>query len=346
MTKQNTQKKQPGRRGALVAVIALLAMATLMLTWSSMANTDYDGDTPAWVYIPQGSSRQQIADSLTASLGKAGANAATIWKLLHTGIERARGAYRFEKGTSALAIYRAVSRGRQTPVRLTFNNIRTMPQLAARVASQLETDSASFARAADSLLTAEGIGKAMHIGAFLPDTYEFYWTDSPERVIARMHAHQKAFWNPERTLKAADLGLTPEQVTTIASIAEEETNNAAERTTVGRLYINRMKRGMRLQADPTVKFAVGDFTLRRISGSHLAVESPYNTYKVDGLPPGPIRMPDPRTIDAILNSQPHDYIYMCAREDMSGRHNFTASAQQHMLNARRYREALNRRGIH
>ena len=340
------QKKQSNRRAALIAVILLIAVAALMLTWSSMANTDYDGDAPAWVYIPQGSSRQQIADSLTASLGKAGANAATIWKFSRTATEHAHGAYRIEKGTSALAIYRTISRGYQTPVRLTFNNIRTMPQLAARVASQLDTDSASFINAADSLLTAEGIGKAMHISAFLPDTYEFYWTDTPEKVVTRIHAHQKEFWNPERTLKATDLGLTPEQVTILASIAEEETNNAAERATVGRLYINRFKRGMRLQADPTVKFAVGDFSLRRITGRHLAVESPYNTYKVDGLPPGPIRMPDARTIDAILNSQPNNYIYMCAREDMSGRHNFTASAQQHMLNARRYREALNKRGIH
>ncbi len=244
-----------------------------------------------------------------------------------------------------MAIYRTISRGHQSPVRLTFNNIRTLSQLGARVGTQLETDSASFMHAADSILRAKGIPAAGHIGAFLPDTYEFYWTDTPEKVVTRLHAHQQAFWNTERTLKATDLGLTPGQVATIASIAEEETNNAAERATVGRLYINRIHRGMPLQADPTVKFAVGDFSLRRITARHLAVESPYNTYRVNGLPPGPIRMPEAKTIDAILNSKPHNYVFMCAKEDMSGRHNFTSSASQHMQNAARYREALNRRGI-
>ena len=291
------------------------------------------------------STPQQITDSLRATLGKAGEKAALIWNLSGTDFKSAHGAYRIENGTSAMAIYRTISRGHQSPVRLTFNNIRTLSQLGARVGTQLETDSASFMHAADSILRAKGIPAAGHIGAFLPDTYEFYWTDTPEKVVTRLHAHQQAFWNTERTLKATDLGLTPGQVATIASIAEEETNNAAERATVGRLYINRIHRGMPLQADPTVKFAVGDFSLRRITARHLAVESPYNTYRVNGSPPGPIRMPEAKTIDAILNSKPHNYVFMCAKEDMSGRHNFTSSASQHMQNAARYREALNRRGI-
>lgn len=333
------------KRTAVVVITALLIAAALSLTYSSLVNTSYSSDTPAWVYIPQGSSSAQIEDSLRSTLGKAGANAALIWKLAKPDNSAAHGAYKIEHGTSALAIYRIISRGHQTPVRLTFNNIRTLPQLSARIAAQLETDSAAFMHAADSILSAHGLPAAQQIGAFLPDTYEFYWTDTPERVVSRLYAHRQSFWNTERTLKASDFGLTPDQVTTIASIAEEETNNAAERATVGRLYINRLHRGMPLQADPTVKFAVGDFSLRRITARHLAVESPYNTYRVNGLPPGPIRMPEARTIDAILNSKPHNYVYMCAREDMSGLHNFTASAAEHMQNAARYRAALNKRGI-
>ncbi|MCM1021033.1 MAG: endolytic transglycosylase MltG [Muribaculum sp.] len=343
---QNISESKTGKRLTIILIMLLLVVAAGMFTWSSITNTDYTGEQPAWVYIPAGSDFEQISDSLSKSLGKAGVNAATIWKLTGGKTSRAHGAFKIEKGTSALSIYRTISRGRQTPVRVTFNNIRTMPQLYARLSTQIEADSLAIATAADSSLSANGLAKEQYIGAFMPDTYEFYWTDSPQKVIDKIHSHQKAFWNPERTLKAADLGLTPEQVITIASIAEEETNNAAERATVGRLYINRLKHGMRLQADPTVKFAVGDFALRRITGKHLEVKSPYNTYLNEGLPPGPIRMPDARTIDAILDSAPNNYIYMCAREDMSGLHNFTASAQQHMQNAARYRAALNRRGIH
>ncbi len=339
-------KKQKSRKYAAVAAIVLvLATTAVWFAYSSIANTKYRSDSSTWVFIPQGSTPQQITDSLRAALGKAGEKAALIWNLSGTDFKSAHGAYRIENGASAMAIYRTISRGHQSPVRLTFNNIRTLSQLGARVGAQLETDSASFMHAADSILRAKGIPAAGHIGAFLPDTYEFYWTDTPEKVVTRLHAHQQAFWNTERTLKATDLGLTPGQVATIASIAEEETNNAAERATVGRLYINRIHRGMPLQADPTVKFAVGDFSLRRITARHLAVESPYNTYRVNGLPPGPIRMPEAKTIDAILNSKPHNYVFMCAKEDMSGRHNFTSSASQHMQNAARYREALNRRGI-
>lgn len=328
-----------------VAVV-VVAAAGAVFAWKSLTGKIYEGDSPVWVYIPQVSSDQQIADTLTARLGKAGEAAVKIWKLSQTDIGRSHGAYRFENGATAMDIYRTVSRGRQTPVKLTFNNLRTLPQLAGRVGSQLEADSASFIVAVDSVLGAEGIKEPERIGAFLPDTYEFYWSDSPAKVVARLHSYQKAFWTPERTAKAKALGLTPAQVATIASIAEEETNNASERAVVGRLYINRLHRGMRLQADPTVKFATGNFALRRITAKHLATESPYNTYRNDGLPPGPIRMPERRTIDAILNSKPHNYLYMCAKEDMSGLHNFTASAQQHINNAARYRAALNKRGIH
>ncbi len=340
---QNTKLKKWIIAGAAVVI---LAAAGITFVWKSLTGKTYEGTSPVWVYIPQGSSEQQVADSLTACLGKAGEAAVRIWRLSRTDYGRAHGAYKFENGATSMDIYRTVSRGRQTPVRLTFNNLRTLPQLAGRVSSQLEADSAAFIMAADSVLGAEGIKEPERIGAFLPDTYEFYWSDSPAKVVSRLHSYQKAFWTPERVAKAKALGLTPAQVTTIASIAEEETNNATERAVVGRLYINRFQRGMRLQADPTVKFATGNFALRRITAKHLATESPYNTYRTDGLPPGPIRMPEGKTIDAILNSKPHNYLYMCAKEDMSGLHNFTASAQQHMNNAARYRAALNKRGIH
>ncbi len=164
-------------------------------------------------------------------------------------------------------------------------------------------------------------------------------------MVRRLLDYRNRFWSKERRSKAASLGLTPSQVATIASIVEEETAKADEKPKVARLYLNRLKKGIKLQADPTVKFATGDFTLRRITGKHLAIESPYNTYKVNGLPPGPIRIPAAATIDAVLNAPKHDYIYMCAKEDFSGYHNFASDYATHMANARRYQAELNRRGI-
>ncbi len=153
------------------------------------------------------------------------------------------------------------------------------------------------------------------------------------------------FWTKERLDKAAKLGLTPVEVATIASIVEEESNKKDERPMIARLYINRVKQGMKLQADPTVKFATGNFALRRITGKHLRTDSPYNTYKNVGLPPGPIRVPNAATLDAVLNAPEHNYIYMCAKEDFSGRHNFAADYATHRKNAKKYQAALNRRGI-
>ena len=153
-------------------------------------------------------------------------------------------------------------------------------------------------------------------------------------------------WNEEQVKKAENLGLTPTQVSTIASIAEEETNNVKERGVVGRLYMNRVQKNMPLQADPTVKFALQDFSLRRIKNEHLKVNSPYNTYKNPGLPPGPIKIPSKTTIDSILDSEPHDFIYMCAKEDFSGLHNFAVTYKEHMQNAAKYRNALNKRKIY
>jgi UPF0755 protein len=160
-----------------------------------------------------------------------------------------------------------------------------------------------------------------------------------------MFDYYNDFWTSERKAKAEKLGLTPDQVEIIASITEEETSKADERGKVGRLYINRFKSGMRLQADPTVKYALGDFSIKRLTHDMLQVQSEWNTYRVNGLPPGPIRLPEKSTIDAILNSTPHNYTYMCAKEDFSGYHNFTTSYDEHLANAHRYQDALNARNI-
>jgi UPF0755 protein len=180
---------------------------------------------------------------------------------------------------------------------------------------------------------------------FIPNTYEVYWNTPAEKLIERMKREYDVFWNNDRRRKAENIRLTPIEVSILASIVEEETAAPDEYPIVAGLYLNRLYKGMMLQADPTVKFAVGDFSLRRILNRHLEVDSPYNTYMYAGLPPGPIRIPSPKSIDAVLNHTVHNYLYMCAKEDFSGRHNFAVTLKEHNKNAEKYRAELNRRGI-
>ena len=253
------------------------------------------------------------------------------------------GAYHLESGLSAGRIVTRILRHQQSPVKITFNEARLVPDLAGKMSSKLMTDSISMLNAIYSpeFLAECATDSANVIGFFLPDTYEVYWDISADKFVRRMLSEYKKFWNEDRIAKAQVLGITPKEATIICSIAEEETQNRAERGVVARLYLNRVNIGMPLQADPTVKYAVGDFTLRRVLNIHLEKDSPYNTYKVAGLPPGPIRIVEKSTINALLDSKPHKYLYMCAKEDFSGTHNFATNLSDHLRNAARYHAALN-----
>lgn len=298
------------------------------------------------VFIPGDASVEAVRDSLVGSLGKEiGGNVFLVWKSRGGKVAVSEGSYSIKNGMTVYDISRKILAGRQDPVKVTFNNVRTIRQLADKIAPKMEFGADAFLSACDSVLGAKGMPKEHFPAAFLPDTYEFYWTASPEYVVERLAATRDNFWNEGRRAKAASLGLSPEQVSTVASIVEEETAKSDERPKVARLYLNRLKRGMKLQADPTVKFAAGDFALRRILAKHLQTPSPYNTYLHEGLPPGPIRVVDRRSIDAVLDAPAHDYIYMCAKEDFSGYHNFAVTYAEHQANADRYRRELNRRGI-
>ena len=258
------------------------------------------------------------------------------------------GSYKVDTWMSVFDVYRNLSTGTQTPVNVSFNNIRTLDGFSKRVSSQLMFDNEELITALNSPTMQDkyGFSKEQFASMFLPDTYQFYWTTSVDDFLTRMKREYDKFWTEDRIKKAEKMGLTPNEVSIIASIAEEETNNVKERGVVGRLYINRVQKNMPLQADPTVKFALQDFSLRRIKSEHLKVNSPYNTYKNTGLPPGPIRIPNKTTIDSILDSEPHDFIYMCAKEDFSGLHNFATNYKEHQQNATKYRNALNRRKIY
>lgn len=257
------------------------------------------------------------------------------------------GRYPIAPGRRIVDIYRMLKGGRQEPFMLTIPETRTMELLASRLSRKLMLDSASIARALTDSAFCQQQGYTVETipCLFVPNTYEVYWDMSLDDLMKRMHKEYDAFWNNERKAKAEALGLTPDEVQTLASIVDEETANNAEKPTIAGLYLNRLKKGMLLQADPTVKFAMRDFTLKRILNKHLNTDSPYNTYKYAGLPPGPIRVASVQGIEAVLNAETHDYLYMCAKEDFSGTHNFAVTLQEHMRNARRYQQALNERGI-
>lgn len=257
------------------------------------------------------------------------------------------GRYQITSKMNNLTLVRNIMYGRQTPISISFNNVRTKDVLAERLTKKLKISEEEFLAElySEQTLKTLGFNKNTVISLFIPNTYEVYWDITAEELIERMKKEYDLFWNEERTAKLLDVGLSKEEVSTLASIVEEETRKKDEQPVVAGLYLNRIHKNIPLQADPTVKFAVQDFSLRRIYKKHLEYDSPYNTYMYAGLPPGPIRVPSIQAIDAVLNFVNHDYIYMCAKEDFSGYHNFATSYKEHQENAERYRRALNKRGI-
>lgn len=348
--KERSKKKESWAQrhslALLIASVSFLVVIGIVASFVIIPYSNHEGKS-AWVYIPAGSTRGAVKDSLKKNLGSSmGTRVYVTWKLLGGDPESSQGAYRIDPGQTALNISRRIKLSRQTPVEIRFTGQRTMELLAKRITADLQCTPEEFLKACYEVLPDSGFNAAQFPAAFIPDSYEVYWTSSPENLVKKLLKYRNKFWTQERLDKAKALGLSPVEVATIASIVEEETAKEDEKPSVARLYLNRYKSGMKLQADPTVKFASGDFTLRRITGKHLAIESPYNTYRHTGLPPGPIRVPAASTLDAVLNAPRHNYIYMCAKEDFSGYHNFATDYATHMENARRYQAELNRRNIH
>jgi UPF0755 protein len=257
------------------------------------------------------------------------------------------GRYALESGMGALRFLRNLKKGAETPLHLTIPSVRTMDKMAEVLGKKLLVDSLELQKAFSDPATCSRYGlDTLTIGClFIPNTYDVYWTITTKELLDRMQKESRAFWNNERQQKAEALGMTKEQIITLASIIDEETSNNAEKPMIAEMYLNRLAKDMPLQADPTVKFALKRFELKRIYHEHLSVNSPFNTYRNKGLPPGPIRIPTVAGIDAVLNHANHDYLYMCAKEDFSGTHNFAKTYEEHMQNAKKYADALNKRGI-
>ena len=252
------------------------------------------------------------------------------------------GRYILTKNMTNLQALRVLRSGKQEPVRITFNNVRLVPELAEKITRNLDMTPEEFevALIAFAMSNPYGFNKDNIISMFIPNTYEAYYNSSPDALVKKMYREYEKFWTPERKEKAKATGLTQIEVSTLASIVQAETIREDEAPIIAGLYLNRLKKGIALQADPTLKFAVGDFSLKRVLNVHKEIDSPYNTYKYPGLPPGPINMPESYALEAVLNYTPSDYYYMCAKEDFSGNHNFTNSYSEHMRNAARYQNAL------
>lgn len=266
---------------------------------------------------------------------------------LDEGIEA--GTYTFDKGMTVIEVARTLKFGSDNSVRLVINNARTPEALAGKIAMQIDADSVAMLAALRSETLIEEFGfdsaEAM-FSIFLPNTYEVYRDVEPEALVRRLKQESDKFWSDETRLKKLERsGLTPYEAMTLASIVHEETNAKDEMARVAGVYINRLQRGMLLQADPTLKYAAGDPTIKRVLNKHKTIDSPYNTYMYLGLPPTPIAMPDMAAIEGVLNYEKHDYLYFCARPEMDGRHNFARTLAEHNRNAAAYHRALDRMNI-
>ncbi|MES2704511.1 MAG: endolytic transglycosylase MltG [Bacteroidota bacterium] len=335
-------------RGGLWIILILLGVAAFAAYKVLGPNTGSrsKGD---YLYVRTGSDYEKLKQNLTE-----GGFISDMWsfdliaKQLGLPAHVRAGKYKITAGMSNYRIIRMLRAGRQEPVKLVIRKLRIKNDLVTYLAKNLEADSLKLRQMLQdpSYLSEFGLDTNTAMCAIMPDTYEFYWNTSADKAFRKIQKNYARFWDDTRKQAAAARGLTPPQAIIIASIVEEETNAPSDKPLIASVYLNRTRIGMRLQADPTVKFAVGDFTIRRIAGAMLDNPSPYNTYKYAGLPPGPICTPTAATINAVLQSPKTTYMYFCAKADFSGRHDFATTYDEQLKNARAYQQALNARGIH
>lgn len=327
----------------VVAVAALVAGYGAYLLFSS----PYKMAETAYIYVDEDDTMDSLKTKVVAATKAESMNGFDLMTKLKRFNKPRTGRYSIQPGENIFNSVRKIANGIQEPALLTIPEVRTVEAMVERIAPQLMISAEDIQKELDDpqVIAELGYTKETLPCLFVPNTYEIYWNTSAKNLLTRLNKERQSLWNADRQAKAKAMGLTPEEVTTLASIVESETAYGPEKATVAGLYYNRLKINMPLQSDPTVIFAVGDFTIRRVLNEHLNIDSPYNTYKNTGLPPGPIRIPSIQGIDAVLNYGHNDYLYMCAKEDFSGSHNFTSSYAQHLANAVRYQRALNQRGI-
>ena len=334
------------KKKIILSIAAILIVIGGFFTWKFFGST-LSSEEGKYLYIKTGSSFRDVQHELTKNKFIHG----TVWFRMvakMAGYKNVKpGRYRITKGMSLVKLVRMLKNGQQAPVSFVITKIRTKEGLANKTGASFECDSLQmigYLNNMDSLKIYD-LDTNTVMAAALPLTYEIKWNTTPGKIFQQFHAAYKNFWTEERKQKAQRLNLTPTQVSTLASIIDEETNNPDDRPNIASVYLNRMAKGMPLQADPTIKFALKDFGIRRILNGHLQIASPYNTYLNKGLPPGPICTPAIETIDAVLDSPRTDYLYFVANSDFSGSHIFTTNYEDHIKYAHLYQEELNKRNV-
>jgi UPF0755 protein len=334
----------------LVLILALVLVSFSYYAWQIFRtpNLNTESDEDFYLLIPTGAGYQRVLDSLNAhKLINDQTSFRFLAKLMKYPELVKAGRYRIWPDMGNYDAIKLLRSGNQTPVRLTFNNIRLKSDLVHKVGTKFEFDSLTFARKLDDPETCRfyGFTPQTILAMFIPNTYEVFWTTPADKLLGRMKTEYDAFWTPVRRQQANRLNLTPVEVSVLASIVEAETKSQAEKPRVAGVYLNRLRANMPLQADPTVIYAIGDFGIRRLLRRQMLYDSPYNTYVHTGLPPGPINLPDSRSIDAVLNAESHRYLYFCASPDLNGTHLFATTLADHLVNARLYQQALDQLGI-
>ena len=341
------RKRQKNRRRLLI-LFAAFFVAMCVVVFIFLNNYSYiskpiiqteNGENIS-LYIPTGADYQYVKNEI-AAMNVLKSEKAFNWLAKKTKYNQNvhPGRYVLVDGMTNQQLINMLRQGHQTPVKVIFNNMRTIEQLAGRISEQIEADSTSIV---DAIYANDNVDAT----TFIPNTYEFYWNTSAEDFVNKMVVEYNRFWNETRHQKAQDLKLTPREVSILASIIDKETTKTSEMPRIAGVYMNRLNKRWPLQADPTLVFALGDYNIRRVLDVHKNIESPYNTYKYVGLPPGPICIPSIAAIDAVLNAEKHNYFYFCAKDDLSGYHVFAKNITEHNRNAEKYRRALNKQKIY
>lgn len=341
-------KKKSGSKLLLALILLFIAIGGFLFFEMFGPNTrSFTKDE--YLYIRTGATYEDVLESLKdEKLVRDMAGFKFVATTLKLSQNIHAGRYRIKRGMSNYNIVRMLRSGRQEPLKLVINRLRTKNDLVRLLSTNLEADSFRIRELIqDEVFLKElNTDTATFMGVIMQDTYELYWNAPPETVLRKIQKNHDRFWTAARRQKAKTQGITPIQAIIVASIVDEETNFNADKPNIASVYLNRIRKGMKLQADPTVKFAIGNFAIRRVTGSMLVYDSPYNTYMYEGLPPGPICTPSAASINAVLDAPRSSYLYFCAKDDFSGRTAFASTFEEQIRNANAYHRALNNRGIH
>ena len=337
------------KKGRKIFVIIMVVFSVLLSTFSfyvyqifKSPNLQVDKEAISFL-IPRGATFRSVQDTLYKyDIVQDMVSFSFLAKLMNYTDAVKPGMYTIHSSMTNIEAVRLLRAGNQVASKLTFSYARLIEDLYEPVTRYIEINSQEFETALDKYINTntEGFNKENIISMFIPNTYQVYYTVSPEDLVLKINREYHNFWNEDNLNKASKNGMNPLEVSVLASIVQAEASKNDESKIIAGLYMNRIKQGIPLQADPTLVFASGDFTIKRVLNEHKEIDSPYNTYKYKGLPPGPINMPTIHSLNAVLNYAQHNYIFMCAKEDFSGYHNFTASLTEHNENARKYQRQL------